>query len=133
MQKLDELVLGYARHKAEEGELKKVCDSENAQIKDIMFNEKLSKYEVEGWQVNYIESTREKMNEDKLLDLLKKSFTKKQLKKMKLIKTVEQVDESALENAIYNNLVGADFVASMASCKESTVVTSLRLTQKKGK
>lgn len=133
MQKLDELVVNYAKHKAEEGELKKVCDSENALIKDIMYNEKLSKYEVDGWQVNYIESTREKLNEDKLMELLKKKFSKKQLKEMKLIKTIEQVDGNALENAIYNNLVGPDFVTEMASCKESAVVSTLRLTKKKEK
>ena len=132
MQKLDELELGYAKHKTEEGELKKICDSENAQIKDIMYNEKLKKYEVDGWQVNYIESNREKMNEDKLLELLKKRFTKKQLKDLKVIKTVEQIDENALENAIYNNLLGADFIAEMSACKESSIVTSIRVTKKKG-
>ena len=52
---------------------------------------------------------------------------------MKIIKTVEQVDENALENAIYNNLVGADFVNEMASCKESTTVISLKLTKAKEK
>lgn len=133
MQKLDKLVVSYASHKHEEGELKKICDSENALIKDIMYNEKLSKYEVDGIKVNYIESTREKLNEDKLLELLKKKFTKKQLKEMKLIKTVEQIDENALESAIYNNLVGPEFVEEMASCKETTVVASIRLTQKKEK
>ena len=133
MQKLDKLVLDYAVHKEEEGNLKKICDSENSQIKDIMSNEKLSKYEVGEWKVNYIESTREKMNEDKLLALLRLHFSKKQLKEMKLIKTVEQVDENALENAIYNNLVGADFVTEMAKCKETSVVASIRLTKRKEK
>lgn len=133
MQKLDELIPQFAEHKEQEGQLKKMCDSENAQIKQLMADGNLKKYVAGGYQVNYIESNREKLNEDRLLELLKKKFTKKQLKDMKIIKTVEQVDENALENAIYNNLVGADFVNEMASCKESTTVISLKLTKAKEK
>lgn len=133
MQKLDKLIPQFAEHKEQEGQLKKVCDSENAQIKELMAEEGLKKYEAGGYQVNYIESTREKMNEERLLELLKKNFTKKQLKEMKIIKTVEQVDEKALENAIYNNLVGSEFIIQMASCKESSTVISLKLTKKKEK
>ena len=51
---------------------------------------------------------------------------------MKLIKTVEQINENALENAIYNKLVPEDFVANMSSCKESATVVSLRVTKQKG-
>lgn len=133
MQELDELIPQFAEHKEQEGQLKKMCDSENAQIKQLMADGNLKKYVAGGYQVNYIESNREKLNEDRLLELLKKKFTKKQLKDMKIIKTVEQVDENALENAIYNNLVGADFVNEMASCKESTTVISLKLTKAKEK
>lgn len=128
MQKLDELILSFVDHKEREGELKKICDSENTQIKDMMAQEGLKKYEVGCYRANYVESTREKMNEEKLLQLLHNSFTKKKLKELGLIKTIEQVDENALENAIYNNLLGPDFVQSMASCKESTVTVSLRVT-----
>lgn len=132
-QKLDELILSFVDHKEREGELKKICDSENTQIKDIMAQEGLKKYEVGCYTANYIESTREKMNEERLLQLLHKTFSKKQLKDLGLIKMVEQVDENALENAIYNNLVGPEFIETMASCKESTVTTSLRVTAKKEK
>ena len=132
-QKLDELIPQFAEHKEQEGQLKKLCDTENLAIKELMAQAKLSKYEVGGYQVNYIESNREKLNEEKLLELLKKRFNKKQLKELKIIKTVEQIDENALENAIYNNLVGAEFINEMATCKESAVVTSIRLTKKKEK
>lgn len=131
MKQLDELVCSFAEHKQAEGDLKKICDTENAQIKDLMAANHLSKYEAGGYQVNYIESVREKLNEEQLLELLKKRFSKKQLKDMKVIKVVEQVDENALESAIYNNLVGADFVQEMAACKESSTITSIRLTKKK--
>ena len=131
-QKLDELIPQLAMHKAEAGELKKVCDSENAEIKDIMTSAGLKKYETDGYTANYIESVRESMDEEKLLYLLHSTFTKKQLKEMKLIKTVEQVDENALENAIYNNLMGPDFVEKMANCKDKSVTVSLKITKKKG-
>ena len=133
MNKLDELIPQFAEHKEKEGQLKKICDTENLQIKEIMADAGLKKYEAGGYTVNYIESNREKLNEKKLLELLKKRFTKKQLKDLKIIKTVEQVDENALENAIYNNLVDMDFVMQMAECKESSVVVSLKLTKKKEK
>jgi len=131
-QKLDELIPKFAQHKAEAGELKKVCDSENAEIKEIMLQEGIKKYESDGYVANYVEAVKESMNEEKLLYLLHNTFTKKQLKEMKLIKTVEQVDENALENAIYNNLVGPKFVEEMSSCKEKSVTVSLRISQKKG-
>lgn len=133
MNKLDELIPQFAEHKEKEGQLKKICDTENLQIKEIMADAGLKKYEAGGYTVNYIESNREKLNEEKLLELLKKRFTKKQLKDLKIIKTVEQVDENALENAIYNNMVDMDFVMQMAECKESSVVVSLKLTKKKEK
>ena len=133
MQKLDELIPQFAEHKEKEGELKKLCDIENLEIKQLMAQENLKKYEAGGYQVNYIESNREKMNEEKLLGLLHKHFSKKQLKELKLVKMVEQIDENALENAIYNNLVGAEFVTEMASCKESTTVVSIKLTKRKEK
>lgn len=128
---LDELIPSYAVHKEEEGKLKKMCDIENAQIKDIMSKENIKKHEAGGYSVTYSESVREKMNEDKLIELLKSKFTKSKLKELKLIKTVEVIDENALENAIYNNLVPESFITDMASCKESTVVAQIRVTKKK--
>lgn len=133
MNTLDKLIPQFAEHKEQEGVLKKTCDTENAQIKELMAASNMKKYDAGGYQATYIESTREKINEERLLQLLKTKFSKKQLKEMGLIKTVEQVDENALENAIYNNLVGADFVTEMAACKESTVITSLKVTKKKEK
>ncbi len=133
MQKLDELIPQFAEHKEQEGQLKKICDSENTEIKELMAQEGLKKYEAEGYTANYIESTREKMNEEKLLYLLHSTFSKKQLKELGLIKTVEQVDENAMENAIYHNLIGPEFVEKMASCKETSTVVSLKVTKKKEK
>jgi len=133
LEKLDELIPQFAKHKEEAGKLKEKCDMENITIKEIMAAENVKKYEAGGYQVNYIESNREKMNEEKLLGLLHKHFSKKQLKELKLVKMVEQIDENALENAIYNNLVGAEFVTEMASCKESTTVVSIKLTKRKEK
>lgn len=130
-QKLDELIPQFAAHKAEAGELKKVCDSENAEIKDIMAGAGIKKYDAGGYTATYIEAVRESMDEQKLLYLLHHTFSKKQLKEMKLIKTVEQVDENALENAIYNNLVGPEFIEDMADCKEKSVTVNLRITKKK--
>lgn len=133
MQKLDELIPQFAEHKEQAGELKKVCDSENAEIKDIMAEAGLKKYEADGYTATYIESKRESMNEEKLLNLLHNTFSKKQLKDLGLIKTVEQVDESALENAIYHNLMGSEFVEKMAECKETSTVITLKVTKKKEK
>lgn len=133
MKELDTLVVQFGEHKDQEGQLKKICDAESTQIKEIMAGSGLKKYEAGGYKVNYIESVREKMNEERLLELLKNRFTKKQLKEMKVIKTVEQVDENALESAIYNNMVNADFVLEMSHCKESSTVISLKLTRVKEK
>lgn len=133
MEELDKLVPQYGKHKDESGELKKLCDLENAQIKEIMSNEKLKKHSAGGYTVTYIESNKTTVNEEKLLALLKSKLSKKQLKDLKLIKTVEQVDENALENAIYNSLIPEELVTEMSNCEEKSVITSIRITKNKEK
>lgn len=131
--KLDELIPLFAEHKEQAGELKKLCDTENAQIKDEMASSGLKKYSAGGYVANYIEANKITINEDKLLALLKSKLSKKQLKDLKIIKTVEQVDENALENAIYNKLIPEALVQEMDSCQEHSTTVSLRITKAKEK
>jgi len=131
--KLDELIPLFAEHKEQAGELKKLCDTENAQIKDEMAVQGLKKYSAGGYVANYIESNKVTINEDKLLEVLKKHLSKKLLKELKIIKTVEQVDENALENAIYNKLIPEYIIQEMDSCQEKSTTVSLRITKAKEK
>ena len=128
---LDELIPQFAEHKEEAGRLKKLCDLENAQIKDEMAGQGLKKYKAGGYTATYIEANKVTINEDKLLALLKSKLSKKELKELKIIRTVEQVDENALENAIYNKLIPESLIAEMDGCQDHSTTVSLRITKSK--
>ena len=72
---LDDLIRSYGRNNANLKEVKAIVDADNAKIKAIMREREIKDYQVDDWKAVYSVQRRESMNEDKLLDVLKKNWT----------------------------------------------------------
>jgi hypothetical protein len=124
---LDNLIPVYYDDKQNLDFYKKQCDAGNAKIKELMAQQGLKDYEVNGITAKYIVQNKEKMNEEALLKLLKeKGYTD-------IIKTKEYVDMDALENALYHDEIDKYTVVSMDNCREVQEVIQLRISKKKEK
>ena len=124
---LDNLIPVYYDDKKNLDFYKKQCDAGNAKIKELMAQQGLKDYEVNGITAKYIVQNKEKMNEEALLKLLKeKGYTD-------IIKTKEYVDMDALENALYHDEIDKDTVVSIDKCREVQEVIQLRISKKKEK
>lgn len=123
---LDTLIPAYAKNKAMLDDYKKICDDENKQIKELMDE---GSYETNGWKATKSIQHRETMNEDKLLDLLRKAG----FSQSSIIKTKEYVDMDELESAIYKGLIEKDILLEIDKCRESKEVITLKVTKIKEK
>lgn len=124
---LKSLVPRYAENKALMDDYKKICDKENAQIKSIMKDFALQKFETGEYKVTYSVSTRETFNEEKLIEMAHIYGIPE------IVKTREYIDFDALESAIYNGKISQDIVAKMDDAKETKEVVSLRVSKIKNK
>lgn len=123
---LDTLIPTYAENKAMLDDYKKICDDENKQIKELMEE---GSYETGGWKATKSIQHRETMNEDKLLELLRKAG----FSQSSIIKTKEYVDMDELESAIYKGLIEKDILLEIDKCRESKEVVTLKVTKIKEK
>lgn len=130
---LDELVTSFGAHNAEFGDLKKTCDKEKAEIKDIMLALGQSQKTAGGWTVTCTPSTRETMNEEQLLQVLKENWEKQFGTDCPYIKTREYVDMEALEAGIYAGEVSTETLLEMDKCRNVTEVVTLRCCKAKPK
>lgn len=126
IESLDELIPQYAENKGILDDYKKICDDENKKIKELMDE---GSYEAGGWKATKTVQQRESMNEDKLLDILKKAG----FAQTSLIKTKEYVDMDELESAIYKGLLDEDMLMQIDKCRESKEVVTLRISRIKEK
>ena len=124
---LDELIPQYAQNKAEMDSYKKICDSENAQIKALMAELDDPVYEAGGYKATYSIQERESMNEDILLDIAHHFGLSE------IVKTKEYIDFDALEKAIYDGKISDDILLEMNRAKEVKEVVTLRVTKIKKK
>jgi len=100
--KLDELIPTYAENKSILDDYKKICEGENAEIKVLMMDSNLDKYETGGYKVTKTVSNRDSLNEDKLLlDYYDDEDIKTCFERNKIIKTKKYIDSEALEALIY--------------------------------
>lgn len=123
---LDTLIPQYAENKSMLDDYKKICDDENKQIKELMDE---GSYEAGGYKATKTVTTRDSMNEAKLLDVL----TKAGFKDTSIIKTKEYVDMDELESAIYKGLIEKDILMEIDKCRESKEVVTLRISKIKEK
>ena len=131
--RLDKLIPQYAVNKYELDNYKKVCDKDNAQIKQLMTELELSWYKTEDYKISRIVQKREKLNEYILLDLFTQDANLKEIaEKYNIIKLREYVDMEALEKAIYDGGLSDEDLLTLNKAKETKEVTTLRLSKIKG-
>jgi len=125
MTELEQLIPQYAQNKSELDSYKKICDKENARIKELMAESKETKVTAGGYTASYIVSTRDTMNEEKLLNIAHKYNIQN------VIKTKEYIDFDALEDAIYHGNIIQPALLEMETARESKEVVTLRITKAK--
>ena len=121
---LDNLIPQYAENKAMLDDYKKICDTENKQIKELMEE---GTYEAGGYKATKSITTRETMNEDKLLELL----IAKGYKDTTVIKQKYFVDMDALESAIYSGQIPKEDLLAIDKCRETKEVITLKISKVK--
>lgn len=126
---LSDIVPVYFENNSEYKAYKSLVDRDNAKIKDIMGFLGTDVAKVGRYTVSVTKVDKSKMDEGKLLDLVKSEFPEELQKS--LIRTVEYVDKDALESAMYNGAVGEKLTAEMGKCMVEK--TELRLTIKTAK
>lgn len=119
---LDELVNLFGETKSEADKYKKEAETYNSDIKKIMSETELSEFSTEKYKVKLSTIESKSFDEPKLLDKLK------ELGITECIRTVEVVDMTNLENAIYNGKLDA---SKLKDCQ--IVTTQQRLTISKVK
>lgn len=124
---LDELIPAYAQNKNELDSYKKICESENSQIKEKMVEIGQDEYSAGGYKAKRIVSERVSMNEDKLLAVMKKHYL------VQVIKTREYVDMDALENYLYHidEEDNKELLAEIDKCREVKEVVQLRISKER--
>lgn len=127
--RLLELIPRYGDDKNILDEYTKKCKAENDEIKDIMSEEGVDIMTAGGYKVTYSVSTRQTMNEDKLLALLQDKVTADS----NIIKTKKYVDMDALETAIYNGAIPKEVLIEMDNCRDKKEVVTLRISKVKEK
>lgn len=123
---LDTLIPQYAENKSMLDDYKKICDNENKQIKELMEE---GSYEAGGWKATKTISTRETMNEEKLLAVAKKNG----YYLSDIIKTKEYIDMDKLEALLYKGNISKEVLMEIDKCRESKEVVTLRISKVKEK
>lgn len=117
-EQLNKLIPNYSMNKTELDSYKKLCDRDNAIIKELMKEEDIQLYDCGTHTAKMSVQTRQSMDENKLLDTIKS------LNRPDLIKTKEYVDMDLLEKAIYNEEINA---SDLNNCMITKEVTTLKV------
>lgn len=125
MVELKDYINYFALEKIKLDACKKRVEEYNKKIKEIMTNDNLSVAESEDYVCKKIVSTRESLNEDKLLKILKENGIDG------AIKTKEYVDLDVLESMLYSNELDSDMTSKINQCFSTKEVVSLRISDKK--
>jgi len=120
---LEKLIPQYAANKNELDSYKKICEKENAKIKEIMKSFALEHFESGGYKVTYSISPRESIDEEMLLEIIRRNHIKG------IIKTKEYIDFDALEKAMYDGNISMDVLLEMDKAKETKNVETLRISK----
>ena len=126
---LDELILEYGTNKDLLDKTKKICDTDNTAIKELMKKSSIDKYTSGPYTVSYGITQKEVVDEDSMLDYLKKHIDPSS----DVIKTKEYIDADALENAIYKKELPDDVIAGLSQFSTIKETEVLRLKKAKEK
>lgn len=129
---IETVIEQYGEAKARESVLKKELAEENEYIKSYLKNtakEGAESVSLDSDNYTAILKFRDdsKMNEEKLIEYLKKHKLAKGIVKKK-----EYIDEKAFEEATYNGIITDEMLADMDSCKDVKITEVLTIKKKKG-
>lgn len=116
----EKIVSVYVENKEHLDSLKKMCDADNKEIKKMLptlVEEQDGKWVYDtpdGIKVTVNTTKKESLNEEKLLEVIKKSG----IEVDGLVKTKEYVDLDVLETAMYAQLIGHDLMLEIDKCRE---------------
>ena len=113
MAKFDTLVDKFGDVKVQADALKKESDGYKEEIKTYLSEHDMDEYSTSKWRVKYSVAVTRDFNQEKLLAKVKEAGL------TDCIKTVEVVDMTNLENAIYNGKVDASIFADCEVIKET--------------
>jgi len=132
--KLDEMVSHYGELDNQIKTLSKELDSDKVTLKNTLAKEGLDSYSAGGYKVTKVTSTRTKVDEDKMIKILKEDWENKYGKNSECpyIKTKEYIDMDGLEAVIYSGELSSEVMAKLGTCKEDTEVVALKCTKEKG-
>lgn len=119
----------YGDNKAEFDAYKKLCDSDNKVIKEIMGEAKLDQYSTANYIAKLTAVDKSYFDESKLIGTIH-SFNIPD--SLGIIKTREYIDEDALESAIYNGEISKEVMDEIANCKIEKTEYRLNIKKKKG-
>ena len=132
MNKLNEefenLIIEFGNNKTASDNLKKTAESQKNEIKKIMLADKLTTASAGGYKVTLSTYQDQSMDEDKLIEVLKKHDMAKGI-----IKTKEYVDMDALEQVLYNIDLENEVLLDIDSCRKTKDITKLILSKAKKK
>lgn len=130
MGQIENLIVSYAENKNEMNKYKKISDKQNAEIKSYMRENELPEKEAGDYIATFSVETRESMNEDLLLEIVKGFDDLPE----NIVKTKEYVDTDALEAAVYNKMISKDNILALDKARVEKRVEVLRIkkSRKKG-
>lgn len=129
MENLNQLISQYSQSKDKEKEVKAELNKIGTQLKELLSANDIQEYEFGGLKISYKPSEKSTVNEDKLINTIKKlaRATKDKDIKVKIraaVIKVEAIDEHHLETLIYDGTVTPE---DIAECYESKTTWTLRL------
>lgn len=127
LSELDELIPAYAVNKERLNNFDKLCKEQNSKIKAIMQDFVVPVYKTHDYTATYSVSTRESMNEERLLEIAH------QFGIPEIVKTKEYIDFDALEKAVYDGKISDEILLEMDKAKEVKEVVTLRVKKAKKK
>ena len=129
-QTLEELIPQYAANKKELDSYKKICDKENAQIKQLMAKLPDNVCIVGKYKATYTVSNRETINEEQLIDLFMNDpdFIKIN-EQYNVVEMRPAIDFDELERAIYKGAFSKDQTKQLNAAKTSKEVVTLRISE----
>ena len=135
---LKDLVEAYGSNKKETDDLKKVVDSQNKQIKELMESNNLTKFESDNYKVSLSISTRDVIDEEQLLAeartfVIADGIDLKSAEEVGLIKTKEYVDMDVLESLMYKGGISEEDLLKIDKCRDTKEVAMLRVSKIKKK
>lgn len=119
----------YKSYKDSENKFKKLGSKLNDEIKSTMSSMGVDEFSSDSYVATVKYSRKETLDEEKAIDVLRKTLSEEQLETV--IKTKEYIDDDCLEKLVYNG----DFdISLLEHCKVlGNEVATLRIKKKGGK